>query len=80
MLEVIAKEVWRWGSAQIVVMLIGCVAAACALFLSSRANPKGANWLARIGITAPFLALAMTMLGLAEMHQQVLELEGFLLW
>jgi hypothetical protein len=78
MLEVIAKEAWRWGSAQIVVMLIGCVAAACALFLSSRANQKGANWLARIGLTAPFLALAMTMLGLAEMHQQVLELEGFL--
>lgn len=79
--EYIAAEVWAWGSMQVIVMLIGCIAAACALLLSRRAGLMPTRWartLATIGLLAPFLVLVLTMFGLADMHRQMLEIQEFL--
>jgi hypothetical protein len=78
--EWIAEQVWAWGPVQVIVLIIGCVTAASALLLSraERVPSQGARWLATIGLKAALVVLALTMLGLADIHRQVLEIEGFL--
>lgn len=80
MLDEFASELWARSTVQVIVLLVGCVAVACALKLSSRTERTPTRWaigLATIGLVAPLLALALTMFDLADTYRRVLEIEGF---
>ena len=66
----IATELAERATPQLALLLIGCLATAVA---AKTKRP----WLATVGVVAPLLALAWSMLHLAHSYARVLELRGF---